>query len=165
MPAIKLFSTASVFFFVLSIQNCLNAQGTRLLRQPSLSNKQIAFEYGADIWITDKNGGEARRITSTQAVEADPHLSPDGLFIAFTSNRSGEANVYVVPVEGGAPLRLTWYPSPSYARGWTPDGKNILYASTRETAPTDYSRLWTVPAKGGPSQLLSSPFGFDGSFA
>ena len=165
MSTTKTLYTTAFFFLAFSIQSSLFAQGTRLLRQPSLSNKHIAFEYGADIWIVDKKGGEARRITSTQAVESDPHLSPDGLFIAFTSNRSGEANVYVVSIEGGTPARLTWYPAPSYARGWSPDGKNVLYASTRETAPTDYSRLWIVPAKGGPSQLLSSPFGFDGSFA
>ena len=165
MPAAKPLYTAVIILFALSIQNFLMAQGTRLLRQPSISSKHIVFEYGADIWIADKTGGEARRITSTQAVEADPHLSPDGLSIAFTSNRSGESNVYVVSIDGGTPTRLTWYPSPSYARGWSPDGKNILYASTRETAPVDYCRLWTVSAKGGPSQLLSSPFGFDGSFS
>ncbi|MEJ0101291.1 MAG: PDZ domain-containing protein [Bacteroidota bacterium] len=165
MPATKTLYSTSILLLSFLIQSSLSAQGTRLLRQPSLSNKHIAFEYGADIWIADKNGGEARRITSTQAVEADPHLSPDGLTIAFTSNRSGEPSVYTVSIEGGTPTRLTWYPSPSYARGWSPDGKNILYASTRETAPTDYCRLWTVPAKGGPSQLLSAPFGFDGSYA
>ncbi len=165
MPTTKPLYATVIIFLALSFQNSLIAQGTRLLRQPSLSNKHIAFEYGADIWIADKTGGDARRITSTQAVEADPHLSPDGLSIAFTSNRSGEPNVYIVSIEGGTPVRLTWYPAPSYARGWSPDGKYVLYASTRETSPTDYTRLWIVPAKGGPSQLLAAPFGFDGSFS
>jgi len=44
------------------------AQGTRLLRQPAISATQIAFEYGGDIWVTAKSGGESRRITSTAAV-------------------------------------------------------------------------------------------------
>lgn len=136
-----------------------------MLRQPSLSSTQIAFEYGGDIWVVDKNGGEARRITSTAAVESDAHFSPDGKWIAFTSNRSGTAAVYVVPAEGGSPSRLTWYPAGTGARGWTPDGKRVLYASARETAPVNYNRLWSVPAAGGTSVLLPAPWGFDGSLS
>jgi len=148
------------------VQNTLHAQGTRLLRQPTISKTKTAFEYGADIWVVDIKGGEAKRITSTPAVESDPHFSPDGLSIAFTSDRSGIASVYVVPTSGGTPQRLTWFPSASYARGWSPDGKNILYASTRESAPSgSFCRLWTVPVQGGPSAVLPSPFGYDGSYS
>ena len=141
------------------------AQGTRLLRQPTISERHVAFTYGADLWVADRTGGLARRLTSTPAVESEPHFSPDGRFIAFTSNRSGTPAVYVVAVEGGDPTRLTWHPSPSYARGWTPDGSRVLYASNRGTAPGAYNRLWTVPRTGGPSTLLPAPWGNDGSFA
>lgn len=141
------------------------AQGTRLLRQPSLSATQLAFEYGGDIWVVDKHGGEARRITSTPATESDPHFSPDGRWIAFTSNRSGIPAVYVVAAEGGIPTRLTWYPAGASARGWTPDGKRILYTSGRETAPVGYGRLWSVAMTGGPSTLLPAPWAFDGSLS
>ncbi len=109
---------------------------TRLLRQPTLSATHVAFVHGGDLWIADRAGGTARRLTSTPAVESDPHFSPDGRWIAFSSNRSGNQDVYVVSAAGGEPRRLTWYPAPSEARGWTPDGKRVLYASTRETAPT-----------------------------
>jgi len=67
-------------------------------------------------------------------------------------------------MEGGAATRLSWHPAASRVRGWTPDGKNILYASTRETAPTSFERLWTVPVEGGPSTLLTAQWGTDGSF-
>lgn len=143
----------------------VRAQGTRLLRQPTLSATLIAFEYGGDIWVADKTGGEARRITSTPATESDPHLSPDGKWIAFTSNRSGAPAVYVVPAEGGIPRRLTWYPAATGARGWTPDGKRVVYACSRETAPVGYNRLWSVPVEGGASTLLPAPWGFDGSLS
>ena len=143
----------------------LFAQGTRLLRQPAISSTQIAFEYGGDIWVTAKNGGESRRITSTAAVEGNPYFSPDGQWLAFSSNRSGIPQVYIVPARGGAPTRLTWYPAGSYPRGWTPDGKQVLYASGRETAPTLYNRLWTVAATGGPSKLLPAPWGYDGNYS
>jgi tricorn protease len=139
--------------------------GTRLLRQPTLSATHVAFTYGADLWIAEREGGLARRLTSTAAVESDPHFSPDGRWLAFSSNRSGVASVYRLPVEGGSPERLTWYPEPSIARGWTPDGQKVLYSSSRQTAPTNYGRLWTVPATGGPSEMLAAGWGHDASFA
>src|SRR4051812_4876588 len=142
-----------------------DAQGTRLLRQPSLSATQIAFEYGGDIWIVPKSGGDARRITSTAAVEGNPHFSPDGQWITFSSDRSGIPQVYIVPAQGGMPTRLTWYPAPSYPRGWPPDGKQVLYATSRESAPTGYNRLWTVPVTGGPSGMLPAPWGFSGNYS
>lgn len=143
----------------------LAGQDTRLLRQPAISAEHIAFTYGSDLWIASREGGDARRLTSTPAVVSDPHFSPDGRRIAFTSAESGTPHVHVVDVEGGDPVRLTWYPSAAFVRGWTPDGTRILYASARESAPTGYTRLWTVPADGGPSTLLPAPFGFRGDVA
>jgi tricorn protease len=141
------------------------AQETRLLRSPTLSQAHIAFAFGGDLWLVDRSGGEARRLTATPAVERDPHLSPDGRLLAFTSNRSGDWAVYVMSVEGGDPERLTWYPAPSFVRGWSPDGSRILYASGRETAPTPYDRLWTVSPEGGPSELLPAPFAHRGWYS
>ncbi len=138
---------------------------TRLLRQPTLSATHVAFAYGSDLWIADREGGEARRLTSTPAVESNPHFSPDGQLLAFTSNRSGTDAVYVVSVNGGTPTRLTWYPAGTHTVGWTPDGSRILYASTRGTAPSGHDRLWTVPANGGPPELLPAPWGHRGSFS
>jgi len=138
---------------------------SRLLRQPTISEGHVVFSHGGDLWVVDRDGGEARRLTSTPAVEDHPQLSPDGSWVAFSSNRSGIASVYVVPIEGGTPTRLTWYPAPAAVLGWTPDGARVLYASTRETAPVGYDRLWTVALQGGPSQLLPAPWGHDGSYS
>lgn len=141
-----------------------NAQGTRLLRQPTVHTENIAFAYGGDIWLATESNPTAVRITSTPAVEKDPYFSPNGKFIAFTSNRSGSDAVYVVSVNGGDAKRLTWHPSQSRVRGWTPDGNRILYASSRETAPTSIDRLWTISMNGGPAEMLSSQWGTSGSF-
>jgi tricorn protease len=156
----RLLSFVLLFF----LQQHTSAQGTRLLRQPTISATQLAFEYGGDIWIVAKSGGDARRITSTAATEANPHFSPDGQWLTFSSDRSGTAQVYLVPTAGGSPTRLTWYPAASYPRGWSPDGKNILYATGRESPPTNYNRLWTVPATGGASAPLPAPMAFDGKY-
>ncbi|MDP2582632.1 MAG: PDZ domain-containing protein [Candidatus Palauibacterales bacterium] len=139
--------------------------GTRLLREPTLSATQVAFEYGGDLWVVGRTGGEARRLTSTPAIETDPHFSPDGKWVAFTSNRTGSPQVWVVSSEGGEPRRLTWHPSPSYARGWTPDGKEVLYASDRGSAPVPYAHLWLVPAAGGPPHPVPEAMAFRGSFS
>lgn len=141
------------------------AQGTRLLRQPSISATQIAFVYGSDLWVADLNGQKAVRLTSTPAVESDPHFSPDGKWIAFSSNRSGNRAVYIVSAQGGEATRLTWYPSSDAVRGWTPDGSQVLYASDRETAPVAYNRLWTVSVKGGPSTMIAQQWSNDGHYS
>ena len=148
-----------------SILPSVFSQGTRLLRQPSISSTHVAFVYAGDIWVSDFTNKKTTRITSTGAVENNPHFSPDGKMIAFTSNRSGSNSVYVVSAEGGDPTRLTWHPSPCQARGWTPDGTKILFSSTRNTAPTSFDRLWTVSLNGGPAKLLTSQWGTNGSFA
>ena len=150
---------------LLATGTTLPAQGTRLLRQPTVSATDIAFTYGADVWIVGKGGGVARRITSTPAVESDPKLSPDGKWIAFTSNRSGTPAVYVVSAAGGEPTRLTWYPAAALARGWSPDGARVLYATTYGTAPSSHHRLWSVPRTGGVSTPITVGWGFDGSWS
>lgn len=156
-----LLTASLLMLFALFVQ----AQETRLLRQPTLSDNHIAYTYGGDIWITNLANNQIRRLTSTGAVESNPHFSPDGKTIAFSSNRSGTTSVYTVPVEGGMPERLTWYPSAATVCGWTPDGERILYTSSRETAPTGFGRLWTISKDGGPSELLTEQWGSDGSFS
>ena len=144
------------------------ADETRLLRQPSISENQVAFVYGGDIWLSNLKGQQVRRITSTAAVESNPHFSPNGKTIAFTSNRSGNTSVYTVSNQGGDVKRLTWHANSAYARGWTPDGKSVLYASSRQTAPINYfgmNRLWTVSSKGGPSKLISKQWAFNGAYS
>src|SRR5207245_3234387 len=64
-----------------------------LLRKPTVSRTQIAFSYGGDLWIVDRNGGEARHLTSDVGIETDPFFSPDGSMIAFTGEYDGNEDV------------------------------------------------------------------------
>src|SRR5215208_1570462 len=86
-------------------------QGTRLLRHPTVSRNEVAFEYAGDLWVVSRSGGQSRRLTSTQGVELDPYFSPDGSQIAFSSTVAGNTDVYVVPTTGGDPRRLTYHPA------------------------------------------------------
>src|SRR5213592_2604948 len=128
----------------LSITSLASAQGTRLLRHPTVSRDSVAFEYAGDLWVVSRSGGQARRLTSTIGAELDPYFSPDGSQIAFTSTVAGNTDVYVVPTAGGDPKRLTYHPGLDRVRGWTPDGRRVIFASDRDTAPHAHFRLWTV---------------------
>jgi len=142
------------------------AQGTRLLRHPAVSRDAVAFEYGGDLWVVGRSGGQARRLTATPDAETEPHFSPDGSLIAFSRISGGNADVYVVPTAGGDPKRLTWYPGLDRVRGWSPDGKRIVFASDRTSAPqVSYLRLWSVPADGGFEEPLPMPRAFSGTYS
>ncbi len=54
------------------------AQQTLLLRQPDISSDKLAFVYAGDIWITNRDGSEPKRLTSSPAEENSPKFSPDG---------------------------------------------------------------------------------------
>jgi tricorn protease len=129
---------------------------TRMLRQPSVSATHIAFAYAQNIWVVERAGGAARRLTSFQGATENPKISPDGKLVAFSAEYAGNTDVYVVPIEGGTPKRLTWNSAPDNVQGWTPDGKTILFQSTRETfGPTAAPKFFTVPVDGGPETYLN----------
>ncbi|NBP69601.1 MAG: protease, partial [Cytophagia bacterium] len=133
------------------------AQGTMLLRQPTISNEHIVFVYANDLWIVGKDGGDARRLTSNEGQESQPHFSPDGKVIAFTAQYDGNTDVYTLPVEGGQPQRLTWHPGADVVTGWTPDGNSILFASARESVPTKESKIFKINKNGGMEEALIIP--------
>jgi len=134
-----------------------HAQGTMLLRQPTISNTDIVFVYANDLWIVPKEGGDARRLTSNEGEESDPHFSPDGKLISFTGQYDGNTDVYLIPVEGGQPQRLTWHPGNDVVTGWTPDGKEVLFASTREGVATRESKFFKINKAGGMEEALAIP--------
>ena len=143
-----------------------NGVPTRLLRSPTVSATQIAFAYANNIWVVERAGGAARRLTSFQGQTLNPHFSPDGKTIAFSSEYAGNIDVYVVAAEGGEPRRLTWHPGSDLAQGWTPDGRSVLFSSSRATwAPSGAPRFWTVPAEGGVEQPMPLPRGYQGKLS
>jgi tricorn protease len=137
----------ALLLFVL-ISAYLNAQGTQLLRQPTISDTFIVFVYADDLWKVPINGGNAERLTSNEGYEYSPHFSDDGKWIAFTAAYDGNTDVYIIPVTGGEPKRLTWHPGADVVQGWTPEGK-ILFRSGREARPTQTNKFYTVSPEGG----------------
>ncbi len=151
--------------FVSAPPGVLLAQ-TRMLRSPSVSAKSIAFAYAQNIWVVDRAGGAARRLTSFQGETQNPKLSPDGALVAFSAEYAGNTDVYVVSVDGGAPKRLTFHSSPDLVQGWTPDGKAVLFSSNRDTfGPSPAPKFFTVPVTGGPETYLNISRGYQGRLA
>jgi len=156
----------SVVLGLLCCPILVHAQGTRLLRQPTVSKTQIAFAYAGDIWVASRDGGDAKRLTSFPGTESNPHFSPDGKQIAFSMQYGGNTDVYVIDAAGGEAQRLTWHPSPDIARGWSPDAKRIVFSSARASAPSvGVQQLWTIAATGGVPERLPIPDALRGSFS
>jgi len=149
----------------LTLTGAAHAQGTRLLRQPTVSATHIAFAYANDLWIVPRAGGDAKRLTSFPGTESNPHFSPDGRLIAFSGDYDGNTDVYLLPAEGGEPRRLTWHPGADLARGWTPDGRRVVFSSGRTSAPVAYAKLWSVAVNGGMPDALPVPRAFAGTFS
>ncbi|HEX9887054.1 MAG TPA: PDZ domain-containing protein, partial [Longimicrobiales bacterium] len=141
------------------------AQGTRILREPTVSQTHIAFVHANDLWVVERDGGVARRLTSAEGGETSPHFSPDGRWVAFTGQYAGNTDVYVVPTDGGAPTRLTWHPGADNVQGWTPDGSAVVFASGRLGHPTAIQRFFTVPVTGGLPEPLAIPRGTSGEIS
>lgn len=145
-------ATPTMFLVLCLVPLCgisVSAQGTRLLRDPALSDSHVAFVYANDLWVASRDGGEARRLTTHPGLESDPWFSPDGQTIAFTGEYDGNRDVYTIPIVGGEPRRLTYHPYGDGARGWTADGSKVLFVSSRAGLPYPTNRLWTVSAEGG----------------
>ena len=134
------------------------------LRSPTLSQTQIAFAYGGEIWIMSRDGGDAQRLVTGSDRLDGPIFSPDGTMIAYTGNYHGNNDVYVVPAAGGEPRRLTYHPGANVAIGWTPDGRNVLFTSQRASY-SDPSQLFTIPVGGGFPTELPLPTGAAGSYS
>jgi tricorn protease len=153
----------------LSLSFCaaLSAQNERplLMQQPTLNATEIVFAYGDQLWSVSRKGGGAVQLTSGTGRKSNPQFSPDGKWIAFTSDDGGNSNVYVMPAEGGQPHQLTYDPGPDLMEGWTPDGEKILFRAPLESYSPRFEQLFTVPLRGGFEQEVPLPMGYQGSYS
>ena len=126
------------------------AQAAPSMGEPSISpdGTEIAFVSGGDIWTVPSQGGIARLLVTDPATESRPIYSPDGAKLAFTSNRAGSTNIYVLTLATGEVTRLTWAEAPETLDGWSRDGK-WLYFSSGVNDVGRQADIFRVSAEGG----------------
>ena len=135
-----------------------------LILQPQISpdGKHIAFSYQGDIWTVNSEGGRADRLTIHEGYEGHPAWSFDSQNIAFSSDRFGNQDVFIMPSKGGKPTRLSYHSASDRVTGFTPDG-NVLFNTRRIYAQVE--REWEIFSVEGRGSKTESRFmdalGFD----
>lgn len=109
------------------------------------------------VWLLNKGWGgrpvpqgQPLQVTSGDAWQGQPTISPDGGRIPYVSDESGNSEIYVIDVRGGTPLQLTHNPSQDYSPSWFPDGSSLAFVSDRGGEAS----LWKIGQLGGSATLL-----------
>ncbi len=149
--------TCLLILLLAAVWPVLHAENIRFASRPSLSpdGKQIYFSYDGDIYSVSAGGGQATAVITMNGVQDAPLVSPDGRWLAFSSDIQGNSDVYVVPLSGGEAVQLTFHEAPDVPVSWSADSKYIYFESTRDSARKTSFR---VAVDGGTPQLMFEGF-------
>ncbi len=117
---------------------------------------------------------QAKRLTHDSGLSEGPTWSPDGRLLAFASNRSGNFEIYVRPIDGGQDVNITNHPAQEFQPAYSPDGKRVAFISTRSSRTgmikigstagieirTYGGDLWVTPTLGGQARRLAPDANF-----
>ncbi len=104
----------------------------------SADGKRLAVTARGEVFDVPATKGVTRNISRTPgANEREADWSPDGRYIAYISDRTGETEIYLQPAEGGEPVQLTTG-NDTYIRSlsWSPDSKTVLYTDRKNRIVT-----------------------------
>jgi tricorn protease len=122
--------------------------------QPAVHGDQLLFVSEGDLWTAripdppDSAPIIAHRLTISDGEESFPVISPDGSQVAFAAQYDGNTDVYIMPITGGPPTRLTYHGAEDIPLDWTPDAAAILFRSNR-SHPMGRTELHRVSVRGG----------------
>ena len=125
----------------------------------SRDGKYFLFNSNGHIYKLPVTGGKPELLDTGAAVRCnnDHGISPDGtLFAISDQSQGGGASVYVLPIAGGTPKRIT-KATPSYWHGWSPDGKTLAFCGERNHE----FDVYTIPVEGGGETRLTTAPGLD----
>jgi Tol biopolymer transport system component len=123
-------------------------EGTWLSLSPSPNGKTILFDMLGDLYTLPIEGGEARLIAGGLPFDSQPVYSPDGQWIAFTSDRDGAENLWVAKSDGSEPKQLSRDKQSEFASpSWTPDGQYVVVSRAEPGLGTN--EIWMYNVLGG----------------
>ncbi len=128
----------------------------------SPDGQTLAFSWAGDVWTVPIAGGVARRLTVNPAYDSHPVWSRDGRQIAFSSDRYGTANVFVMTRDGGEVHRLTFSDRPQVPTDWSLDGDYIYLHSRVEGQQFREPKVYRAPAAGGQPWRAMECYAADG---
>ncbi|MDD8021074.1 MAG: PDZ domain-containing protein [Acidobacteriota bacterium] len=136
----------------------INTTETAMLTRPAVSPDRIAFVYAGNLWVADLDGKNPRQLTVEAEVVSLPVFSPDGKWLAFSAQRNGNVDVYLIPAEGGQSRRLTWHPGIDLVQDFSPCGKKILFVSPRKATSRGAFNLFSLAIDGGFPEEIPIPY-------
>lgn len=150
-----------LFSFLLSsllISYSFSQGNAYFLSNPTLTpdGQTVIFSYEGDLWKVGVNDGQAVRLTAMQGYETSPRVSPDGKWIAFTGRQTGNADVYVMSVNGGEVKQITWHSSNDDVTSWSWDSKQLYFNSSRMGQIAGFK----LSAEGGTPQRVFGDYFF-----
>ncbi len=119
------------------------------LRMPAVHGDTVVFVSEDDLWSVARSGGTARRLTAGRGEVSHPCISPDGAWLAYASHDEGTPDVWVMPLAGGQPRRLTWVGHGCRPFGWSPDGQRIRFGTALGQPSSHLVMAHEVPLAGG----------------
>lgn len=109
----------------------------------------IVFSLWGDLWRRDVQG-RCHQLTLHAGFDGYPRIAPDGKSVAFSSDRAGNYDLYLIAIDGGPAARLTFHSAHDFVAGFSEDGNWLYFTSTRR----DRHALWRVPVIGGTEELV-----------
>jgi len=145
-----MFRSLTLLAVCLSISIAATAQQATdrplLIGRVAINQSHIAFTYAGKIWLVERTGGAAKRLTNTPNEETSPVFSPDGRRIAFSRSNGNDWDVFIAQADGsGEPVRVTMMPEDDFVTAWSPDGREVIFETTRDEETV--TRLYKTSAE------------------
>src|SRR3954469_20160377 len=117
--------------------------------------------FNSQIWVADTVSNDRYQLTSGKKTSGSPRWSPDSKRIAFTSDRDGKAQIYIIGARGGEASQLTSEENGVIDFDWSPDGKTIAYLAR----PADSKGLRDRKDKYGEFEVIGGDYAMQHMFA
>jgi tricorn protease len=157
--------TTTLFAIAIFLFAAISAFGreARLVRYPHYHNGRVVFTYLGDIWTADDNGQNIQRLTVNRARDVYGRFSPDGKWIAFSSDRAGNLDVFLIAAGGGTAKQLTNHSADDTVLGWSADSKAVVFSSNR--GEDFMPQLYLVSTEGGMPVRAGTDMGVQASYS